>query len=55
MFGPESPGLPVADAEDCWGPEAAAPQLFGVGLFELGVFEEVELEPAAEGVGPADH
>ena len=55
VLGPEGPGLPVADPEDRRGSEEATSQLFGVGVFELGAGEEVELEPAAEGVGPADH
>ena len=35
--------------------EEATSQLFGVGVFELGAGEEVELEPAAEGVGPVSY
>ncbi|CCM64860.1 hypothetical protein BN381_50002 [Candidatus Microthrix parvicella RN1] len=55
VFGPESPGLSVADAEDRGCVEEATSQLFGVGVFELGAGQEVELEPATQGVGPADH
>ena len=52
---PEHPGLSVPGPQNSWGSEEASAKLFGVGVFEDGACEEVELEPAAQGVGPADH
>ena len=52
---PQHPGLAIPGPEHGRCVEEAASQFFGVGVFEFGAGEEIELKPSTERVGPADH